>query len=949
MRASHPAAPRAPRPSRSRTVRVVLAAGMIAFSGTGATANCGNLLRVRDYLVRGPDLDLAATVLQRLPQARSSCTTCHVSPGPEVVSLPQGAAPLGDRRPRWPMNAYGFALTAMLPSYAPVYPNAMAQRDFDAMATVFARVDRLPVDPADPQGPTFGDRIGRGLPPQPLFPAGEYEAAGAAGRPPERRPAILSRDDAVQAVVAEDGDVLQLSEVAEIDAGTAVELARFRGRMLVLGLRSLPADVAGTLAASGAETVWLHSLTAVDPEAAAALARRRGQLLLTGLERLESAALAEKIASRPGPLTLPYVRFLSAEAAAALVRRAEPVCLPALDDASAEVQAELARATGPIDLPALRRLESPELARALAAAPTVHLGGLETLPGGIAAILAAPRPQRAGVVLPLAALTPEALAAFGAEGGGLVSLTAVGRGLSPDLLRAIAGLGVPASFPEVTAVPAELAATAAELIRTVPRGPPIVRFSNLWRLESAELAAALGRPYAMAIGPPQMGIDLSPVRELNAEAAKVIGEIPFGLSTLDLTSLERLPVDIARLLLETPRPNVAMPGVLEMSKETLKVVLLRAGTVAIRGNGTKLVIGIKRLPPGPFAPPEGTRKQTPQFDLILPNLSALSADDARHLVEAVGPVDRLYLPVLPELSPEAAAVLATFRGSLNIGRLRVFPPAVAEALAGRAADVRPAGPGARTGLGLGGPAIQRLPAEIQDLFGKMPSDVSLDLRTLESAALARKLVADGDPSRTWILDRIETMTTDAAEVIAGGRLELNRLERLTALESPALARKLGASNKRVELPALLALAPEAAEILAAKPADLKLGLKSLSPEIATALAAHKGRLDLPRLAELPTGIAKIVAGHSGGLLLGVRTLEIDAAEALAATRGPLSLPGLTQISPKTLSALLADNDDIEIPLIETLALTPEPDGSLTDFVVPETVLRKQERQRQQQR
>ena len=70
----------------------------------------------------------------------------------------------------------------------------------------------------------------------------------------------------------------------------------------------------------------------------------------------------------------------------------------------------------------------------------------------------------------------------------------------------------------------------------------------------------------------------------------------------------------------------------------------------------------------------------------------------------------------------------------------------------------------------------------------------------------------------------------------------------------------------------------------------------------------------------------------------------DIAEALAKRKGPLALPTLKKISPKTLTALLK-KEDIEIPLIETLELIQEPDGSVTeDFVVPEPVLQRQLKQ-----
>jgi len=74
--------------------------------------------------------------------------------------------------------------------------------------------------------------------------------------------------------------------------------------------------------------------------------------------------------------------------------------------------------------------------------------------------------------------------------------------------------------------------------------------------------------------------------------------------------------------------------------------------------------------------------------------------------------------------------------------------------------------------------------------------------------------------------------------------------------------------------------------------------------------------------------------------------SLAVAQALATRKGPLCLPKLRKISPKTLSALI-EKRDVTIPLVETLELIPEPDGSPTeDFVLPEEF---QDRQKQQQR
>jgi hypothetical protein len=72
--------------------------------------------------------------------------------------------------------------------------------------------------------------------------------------------------------------------------------------------------------------------------------------------------------------------------------------------------------------------------------------------------------------------------------------------------------------------------------------------------------------------------------------------------------------------------------------------------------------------------------------------------------------------------------------------------------------------------------------------------------------------------------------------------------------------------------------------------------------------------------------------------------SVAVAQALAKHKGPLKLPNLKKISPKTLAALVK-KEDVEIPLIETLELIQEPDGSITeDFVIPDGFQKGRQRQ-----
>ena len=110
--------------------------------------------------------------------------------------------------------------------------------------------------------------------------------------------------------------------------------------------------------------------------------------------------------------------------------------------------------------------------------------------------------------------------------------------------------------------------------------------------------------------------------------------------------------------------------------------------------------------------------------------------------------------------------------------------------------------------------------------------------------------------------------------------------------------------------------------------------------------------DLKRLTTLDAGTAKTLAESKAwdGQLPRITAFEspdsIEIAAALAKREGPLLLPTLTKISPKTLTALI-EKEDVEIPLIETLELIQEPDGSPTDdFVIPKGFQSRQKRRQQ---
>jgi hypothetical protein len=916
---------------------VALATSLLACSGGSALADpfCnggGRLSLVRRHVARVVDGEAATTALHRLSNSRTSCTTCHVGPGPQ-----------GDLRARpgqrWPLNAYGHALTVLRPELL-----GYGDAEDAETAAAFARIDRLPANPSDPAGLTFGERIRQGLPPSPLFPPQAYEAdAGPPGG--GREPQPLGLKDALGLVLAEDGPILQVGEVAAIDAGATAALARFAGDVLMIGLRSLPADVAARLATSAAETVWLPALATVEAEAAAALAGLRGDLVMTGLERLESAELAAKLAGRPGRLVLPCLRFITPEAATALVARTDGICLAALAEVAAESQAALAAATCPLDLPALRRIESQALARRLAAAPIVRLGGLESLPVEIARVLVEPQADREGVELRLDAITDEVLAVIREGGRAFGTLTVLGDSPTAERLRTIVGSGLTCSFPTVTAAADDLAAAAAAC--DVP-------FPGLRRLDSATLAAALVR--SKGDGPRCMETVTTISPAAAAEIAKLQPNEPIRLS-----SLATLPIEVARPLLATARASVLLPCLDEISTESLALLLERT-----RGGGpvnkiATVILGVPRLPKGPFAPP--ARKDTPRLSLMLPTLASLSAEDVRNLLACLRPESDVLSITVPELSPEAAAALAEWGGVLQIGGLRSLPPAVAAALARCTAKFN---------LLLEG--LTALDAESAGFLAGTQARFSLAGLESLTPAVAAALVRTRQPLR---LPAVRTLSLDAAAALVDNpQASLIGLPGLTTLE-PEVAKRLASCPKwEPRLPNLIALAPETAAALTAYQGPFAMLLpalrtldaetaralvrcpqwrphlphvRTLEAEAAAALAEWRGRgrISLDRLETLTPAAAAALAAcpQWDGQLRAITALDtpdaVAVASALATKAGPLALPRLQRISPKTLAALIAKHD-VQIPRIETLTLIAEPDGSPTeDVAIPREFLDRQ--------
>ena len=209
-----------------------------------------------------------------------------------------------------------------------------------------------------------------------------------------------------------------------------------------------------------------------------------------------------------------------------------------------------------------------------------------------------------------------------------------------------------------------------------------------------------------------------------------------------------------------------------------------------------------------------------------------------------------------------------------------------------------------------------------------------------AAMLANKETADVYESwATLRLNGLTTLDAQTAKVLATFKGILD-LDGLPALDPEAAGLLAGGNSKWLRLHGLKTLSPETArELVKSRLEAHAIFLPQLDTlDVATAkvLATFKGQeLILRGVVAIDVDVAKALAEYRGRLHLGLTTIDADTAKALSNYKGSLSFPNLKKISPKTLSALI-EKRDVEIPLIETLELINEPDGSPTeDFVIPE--------------
>ena len=373
----------------------------------------------------------------------------------------------------------------------------------------------------------------------------------------------------------------------------------------------------------------------------------------------------------------------------------------------------------------------------------------------------------------------------------------------------------------------------------------------------------------------------------------------------------------------------------------------------------------------------------PSRPLSFGGIEALDGPGALETARILATVNRgLTLPNLKRLSPEAARLLAEFKGpDLELPALVDVAPAAAEALAACPARL------VMIGLRRRFAGLEALTPDDVPLVRLMSREqVGVRLESLESldapeaVVTARTLAA---ATTLLALPRVQRISVAAARELSAFKGQLLVCDGLTELP-PDVAEALAAIQvPDVRLNGLRELSPETAACLARcgipHATDLYLdGLATITPEAARELAAFTGgRLSLNGLSELSSeaaaalaaspvpiacaGLSKrlaeldaVTADETGMLMLAARqqrpillksAATVDSAETaamLAALPVKLVLPALRRISPRTMTALIA-KEDVLVPRIESIEFVAEPDGVVTeDFVIPEGFAERQE-------
>ncbi|MEZ6141082.1 MAG: hypothetical protein R3B84_10975 [Zavarzinella sp.] len=781
--------------------------------------------------------------LNRISNSNNICIVCHLYGG------------------GGPRNDYGNAANVLL--------SIKDREAFSRSRKAGNVLWEIPANPLLPNSPTFGE----------LFQQGRLPAIGFGIQAPQPRleselaPIPLSVQVARQLVKETESkspwEIMQLSRTEAITTEVAAELARFRGEMLILGIKSLSPELAKVLSGSKVASIWLHSVTSVSPEAASTIANFPGELVMTGLSELESVPLAQKLVSRKSALSFPYLYSMSSEIADVLARNTKGLTLSAITKIPVEVQDKLAETSSILYMPNLASLDSMALAKVLIQGSRVFLPNLRQITVEQARLFSNIKSSGlylGGIYLPASAVTPIVVSAI-TQNPVRVRVTLVGtQQLPAESLEGFLRGGNFVTLRDVSSLTQEQIRVLSKLVQEKRDALSMIGIISLPRLKNLDSPAV-----ALALG--TASNSFPNVTSISRDAADALGKLPeatrknrdgmleFAPSgVLSFPVLEELSPETALLLTQRKWQSISFPALQDYSVEMIKSITRQSRDVTL---------GLTSIPEELVEAFDNSEDNvTRQFSF--PNLIDLSPKSARTLVSRLNKEIKIlnqyvrlsntpnlkfggdYFAVgvtLPTLKPEVALELAKYHGTIYFFGLGELPDQSAEAFStfqGRY-------------LFLAGPGVRRLTKQAAGSLAKLEINLQIELRELDSVPLAEKFARQ----ISWTLQNLEFVSKDSVTTLIKYKQFFN-LRQIVELDSPELAGRLLQNTYGPTLPAATRLSPEAAAVVAKSNYSVLLGLEYLdSAEVARSLTQVSKGVNLPRLrAASPEVIAILKSSKS---------------------------------------------------------------------------------------
>lgn len=589
---------------------------------------------------------------------------------------------------------------------------------------------------------------------------------------------------------------LVLSGLVELDSVPLAEkLARRPGVLSLPYLKQITPEVAVALG-KAPRGLTLGALADVSPEIQDKLAETVGALTMPNLSSLDSLPLTKKLAAGfASSVLLPAIKTLSVEQATEIASVKRPfflggmlLPLSVMTEGVATVFAEnpgagrLELGVGPISEPSLKILVQSQVSIGLREVDSLNSEQVRILATASDFVPGGPFGTQAKISIPKlktldSPLLAETLLRCSSDLGGVTTI-------SPEAAAALGSVpNREVKYPNGT-------------VRVLP--PYSLSFPSLQELNPETARLLMTRPWSAISLPALQDVSLESLRGLVRQTS----HLTLGIASLS-PELAAAFGELASNEVDLGGGTLSLPCLTELSPQAARI----------------LVYSLNR---GTEVPVWGGLNQAPQLFLGGRGLAVQGS--------------------CPPLTPELAVELAQYRGRLSIAGLQELSPQSAAAL------VSYRGPS----LDLSGPATDKLSPETAAELAKFPGTLDMPLRELDSVPLAGKFARQA--SRTP--NGLEVISAEAIPAYAQ-RDGFLTLRQLSVLNSPALAARLIQDSSGQVLPSLRTITPAAAEVLASGPHASYLGLTVLAdPEIARALAKSRKGANLPRLrAATPSVIA----------------------------------------------------------------------------------------------